>query len=218
MPRFYSWKLLGLSAFVVALSVEGLVQLLRRRRKPLREVLFFPAGVTCTDAELHPERPVPCTCKLPHVDSSLNRLLRHLLSARLSLELCVFSFSSLHLGRAVLMLHERGVRVRVITDSDYMAVTGSQIGWLRKAGISVRHDQDAGYMHHKFAVVDKKILITGSLNWTSQAIQGNKENILVMDDTVIVQAFVDEFEKLWELYNPTTYDFFPNGINKVALV
>ncbi|KAJ1096606.1 hypothetical protein NDU88_001741 [Pleurodeles waltl] len=80
-------------------------------------------------------------------------------------------------------------------------------------GIIVRHDQDTGYMHHKFAVVDKKILITGSLNWTSQAIQGNKENILVVDDTVIVQAFIDEFEKLWELYNPATFDFFPNGKN-----
>ena len=24
-------------------------------------------------------------------------------------------------------------------------------------------------MHHKFAIVDKKVLITGSLNWTTQA-------------------------------------------------
>ncbi|XP_069501839.1 mitochondrial cardiolipin hydrolase [Ambystoma mexicanum] len=95
-----------------------------------------------------------------------------------------------------------------------MAVSGSQISRLRKAGIQVRHDQDSGYMHHKFAVVDKTVVITGSLNWTAQAIQGNKENLLVMDDAVIVQAFLREFENLWEHYNPTTYDFFPNGVSK----
>ncbi|XP_020136738.2 mitochondrial cardiolipin hydrolase isoform X3 [Microcebus murinus] len=49
-------------------------------------------------------------------------------------------------------------------------------------GIQVRHDQDLGYMHHKFAIVDKKVLITGSLNWTTQAIQNNRENVLIMED------------------------------------
>ena len=29
-------------------------------------------------------------------------------------------------------------------------------------------------MHHKFAIVDRKVLITGSLNWTTQAIQNNR--------------------------------------------
>jgi phosphatidylserine/phosphatidylglycerophosphate/cardiolipin synthase-like enzyme len=50
------------------------------------------------------------------------------------LELCLFAFSSPQLGRAVQLLHQRGVRVRVITDCDYMALNGSQIGLLRKAG------------------------------------------------------------------------------------
>ncbi|VFV19389.1 phospholipase d6 [Lynx pardinus] len=104
---------------------------------------------------------------------------------------------------------ERGVRVRVITDCDYMALNGSQIGLLRKAGIQVRHDQDLGYMHHKFAIVDKKVLITGSLNWTTQAIQNNRENVLIMEDEEYVRLFLEEFERIWEEFNPTKYTFFP---------
>ncbi|XP_004640394.2 mitochondrial cardiolipin hydrolase [Octodon degus] len=107
------------------------------------------------------------------------------------------------------LLHQRGVRVRVITDCDYMALNGSQIGLLRKAGIQVRHDQDLGYMHHKFAIVDKKVLITGSLNWTTQAIQNNRENVLIMEDSEYVRLFLEEFERIWEEFNPAKYSFFP---------
>ncbi|KAF1623081.1 Mitochondrial cardiolipin hydrolase, partial [Eudyptes chrysolophus] len=150
----------------------------------------------------------PCPCPLPRGDCSLSRLLRRLLSARRSLEICLFAFSSPQLGRAVQLLHRRGVRVRVVTDAQYMGLQGSQIGLLRHAGIQVRHDQENGYMHHKFAIVDRRMLITGSLNWTTQAIQTNRENVLVVEDAEYVKPFLDEFERIWEEYNPIHYRFF----------
>ncbi|XP_074063101.1 mitochondrial cardiolipin hydrolase isoform X2 [Macrotis lagotis] len=76
--------------------------------------------------------PSGCLCPLPHGESSLSRLLQYVLSARSSLELCLFAFSNPQLGRAVHLLHQQGVRVRVVTDCDYMALNGSQIGRLRK--------------------------------------------------------------------------------------
>ncbi|KAJ7417958.1 hypothetical protein BTVI_30867 [Pitangus sulphuratus] len=62
-------------------------------------------------------------------------------------------------------------------------------------------------MHHKFAIVDRRVLITGSLNWTTQAIQSNRENVLVVDDAACVKPFLDEFERIWEEYNPANYSF-----------
>lgn len=111
----------------------------RRRRPPVREVLFFPSPPTCTEALLAEAAGLgttarPCPCPLPQGNSSLSRLLRHLLSARRSLEICLFAFSSPQLGRAVQLLHRRGVRVRVVTDAQYMGLPGSQIGLLRHAG------------------------------------------------------------------------------------
>ncbi|XP_063171015.1 mitochondrial cardiolipin hydrolase [Candoia aspera] len=196
------------AALAVGLGValEALLAWLLRRRRAaaVREVLFFPSRVTCTEGLLAEG---PCACPLPHGESALGRLLARVLAARRSLELCVFAFSSPQLGRAVALLHRRGVRVRVIVDADYMAVRGSQIGPLRRAGIQVRHDQESGYMHHKFAIIDKKVLITGSLNWTTQAIQNNRENVLVVEDQDCVNIFLAEFEKIWEDYNPTNYTF-----------
>ncbi|XP_069840375.1 mitochondrial cardiolipin hydrolase [Dendropsophus ebraccatus] len=203
-----SWRLLGLSAVLVSLGLELMYRLLQRRRRPKREVLFFPTPLICTEPLLSPG--LLCSCPLPHsMDGPLSRLLLRLLQARRSLELCVFTFSSPPLARAVLLLHDRGVRVRVITDSDYMAASGSQIGALRKAGVAVRHSQSSGFMHHKFAVVDRSVVITGSMNWTMQAIQTNRENLLITDDGVCVQAYMEEFERLWEEYDPAGYSFFP---------
>ncbi|XP_073502081.1 mitochondrial cardiolipin hydrolase [Phyllobates terribilis] len=204
-----SWRRLGVAAVAVALALELVYRFMRRRRRPpVREVLFFPAPLVCAEPLLSPGS--RCSCPLPHrTDGPLSALLRRLLGARRSLELCIFTLSSLPLARAVLLLHGRGVRVRVITDSDYMAAAGSQIGELRKAGVVVRHNQSSGYMHHKFAVVDRSIVLTGSMNWTQQAIQTNQENLLVTDDGACVRAYLQQFERLWEEYDPAGYCFFP---------
>ncbi|XP_058863159.1 mitochondrial cardiolipin hydrolase isoform X2 [Acipenser ruthenus] len=200
-----TFKLLGIGVVAATLSLEGISWLLRclrdGRGRPVKEVLFFPTTVTCIN---HLFLPGPCSCSLPHGDSTpFTQLLRHLLSARSSLDLCIFAFSSQELCRVVLELHrQRGVSVRVVTDKDYMMISGSQIGALHKAGISVRHELGGFHMHHKFAVVDKKLLITGSLNWTHQAVQGNKENVLVTEDSGFVRPFLLEFEKLWDANDP----------------
>lgn len=52
-------------------------------------------------------------------------------------------------------------------------------------------------MHHKFVIIDKKLLITGSANWTMQAFYGNSENIIITNDNNIVSQFVVEYDRLW---------------------
>merc|ERR1711976_971310 len=57
-------------------------------------------------------------------------------------------------------------------------------------------------MHHKFAVVDKSVLINGSFNWTRQAEDGNQENMIVHRDCPdLVGPFVHEFNRLWSKFN-----------------
>ncbi|KAJ8264024.1 hypothetical protein GJAV_G00144210 [Gymnothorax javanicus] len=219
MSLRHTVKMVGLGAVALTLSVEWLDWLIRRlwsrycRRGPLNEVLFFPTAVTCVEHLFNPDQRItisPCPCPLPHgLETSFTRLLRHLLSAALSLDLCVFAFSSQELSRAVLLLQARGVAVRVVTDKDYMSITGSQIGTLRRAGICVRHEMGAVHMHHKFAVVDGRLLITGSLNWTLTAIKRNKENILVTEDPDLVLPFVLEFQQLWDANDPAQH--FPKA-------
>jgi len=56
-------------------------------------------------------------------------------------------------------------------------------------------------MHHKFAIIDNSILITGSTNWTMSAFFGNFENTLVTNESALVMPFVNQFERLWTIFN-----------------
>uniref|UniRef100_A0A8D3AV24 Mitochondrial cardiolipin hydrolase n=2 Tax=Scophthalmus maximus TaxID=52904 RepID=A0A8D3AV24_SCOMX len=208
-------KAVGLGVVALALSLELLAWFLRRHRsgRTLNEVLFFPSELACVEQVFNPSSPhFPSSCSpscpLPHgVETSFSRLLRRILSATSSLDLCVFSFSNMDLRRAVLALQSKGVTIRVLTDKEYAAITGSQIGVLRKAGICVRCDTASVYMHHKFAVVDSRLLITGSLNWTLTAVQSNKENILITEEPELVQPFIQEFHRLWVDNDPARHRY-----------
>ncbi|XP_061627514.1 mitochondrial cardiolipin hydrolase isoform X2 [Phyllopteryx taeniolatus] len=229
MSVMWTVKVVGLGAVAFSLSVELLWRLLRHLRPPtvLNEVLFFPSNVACMEHIFSPASPHSCCCPLPHgVQTSFTRLLRFILSATSSLDLCLFSFSNMDLSRAVLHLYRKKVAVRVLVDEQYSVISGSQVGALRKAGrfihnaVKWRHpslspcssSSSAGicvrnvglyvHMHHKFALVDGRRLITGSLNWTLAAVQCNAENILVTEEPRLVRPFVGEFRRLWADNDP----------------
>jgi hypothetical protein len=62
-----------------------------------------------------------------------------------------------------------------------------------------------GMLHHKFCVIDREILITGSYNWSNNA-KKNDENVLISvavndDDYFIINNYDNEFQKLLYKYN-----------------
>jgi hypothetical protein len=51
-------------------------------------------------------------------------------------------------------------------------------------------------VHHKFCIIDNKIVITGSYNWTYYAENRNWENIVVLLDEEVVNGYISEFDKI----------------------
>lgn len=68
------------------------------------------------------------------------------------------------------------------------------------SGIAIKMQYSDNMMHHKFAIVDGDILISGSTNWTMSAFFGNFDNILITNQRSLVKPFVSEFQKLWEVF------------------
>ena len=62
-------------------------------------------------------------------------------------------------------------------------------------------DNTPNHMHHKFALIDQRVLVNGSFNWTRSATEYNQENILVTDEQGLVAAYLREFESLWEEFS-----------------
>lgn len=131
------------------------------------------------------------------------RLLRLLRRAVTSLDIAVFSITDNAIADAIAAAAGRGVAVRLISDDEQAKSRGSDILRLAASGIPTRLDASPTYhMHHKFAVVDGRLLATGSYNWTQQAHHGNAENVLVVRDPMAVREYQAAFDALWDACVP----------------
>jgi phosphatidylserine/phosphatidylglycerophosphate/cardiolipin synthase-like enzyme len=98
-----------------------------------------------------------------------------------------------------------GVKISIILSSESNQIVASQLEKIGYGNISVHilGKSKENLMHHKFCVIDEAILITGSYNFTSNAI-GNDENILVIDeDSVLIWSYIDEFSRLLSNFRST---------------
>lgn len=119
--------------------------------------------------------------------------------ARKSVKAAVFSFYSTAIGEALVEARKRGVDVEVVTDrvqasqsymTSYLAENGVKFRWSR--------GQDGrGVMHHKFAVFDGKLLMTGSFNWSVNAQSNNFENMYYTTAPGYVSAFSAHFDEVF---------------------
>jgi cardiolipin hydrolase len=114
-----------------------------------------------------------------------------------SIDVCVFTISDNRIKDKLLYAWQKGVKIRIITDNDKSFDKGSDVHELANAGIAVKIDNSDNHMHHKFAVFDKKVLLTGSYNWTRSASEYNQENVLITSYLQVVEQYNAAFEKLW---------------------
>ena len=131
-------------------------------------------------------------------DQCANKIIALLSRAKHSVDICVFTISDNNISKAILDAHKRGIEVKIITDNDKANDLGSDIYSLAKQGLNIRMDQSPNHMHHKFALVDQSNLINGSFNWTRSASKYNQENIVVTNDSKLLGAFQNAFNKLWK--------------------
>lgn len=136
-------------------------------------------------------------------DDCRNKIMALCKNAKHHIDVCIFTISDNKLSDSLINAHQRGIKVRVISDDDKQHDTGSDICILLEAGIPLRTDQTPALMHHKFAIFDQRILLNGSFNWTTSASSINEENILTTDSPILVSQYLSKFEKLWEKYKPS---------------
>jgi len=116
--------------------------------------------------------------------------------ANKSIDLAMYSFTLDSIGDALIEAQSRGVAVRVILERSQVN-QWSEYSRLRSAGIKVVLDENDNYMHNKFMVIDGKVVLTGSYNYTKQADTQNDENLIVIEDSRVAKAYEDEFNEMW---------------------
>ncbi len=98
---------------------------------------------------------------------------------------------------------ERGVSVRIVINAeDRDELRGRYVDRIVAAGGQIRYKQTNAeayqLMHHKLVIVDDRVLVNGSGNWSGSAFFNNYENYVRYDDPAAVEPFVDLYARLWQ--------------------
>ncbi len=131
-------------------------------------------------------------------DSGLHRIIGLIKNAKESVRIASFTFTNENIADELLRAHSRGINVTILTESKQKNVMGSQYERLKGFGLNIRLDGNKYNMHHKFLVIDGKILETGSPNFTFGGFNKNDENMLIIYDERLALKYVLEFNGLYD--------------------
>lgn len=159
----------------------------------------------------------PTTQRFDWVETVNGLAAKYLVEAKRSIKAALFVFSDQNLADAMEKGRSRGAEIGVLIEpkfafrpySELLDLLGLEMAgenceieednnpWktpVREAGISklIRGD----VLHHKFAVIDNKVVIVGSQNWSAAANYINDETLVVIEDAKISEQFTQEYVRL----------------------
>lgn len=126
--------------------------------------------------------------------------------AKSYIHIAMFNLTNGRIARALVKVSKRGIDTKVIMDMESSLDDHSKGRFLENKGIDIKYKKglyrnnlgdEAGLMHNKFAVIDGKVVITGSYNWTASAEKWNYENLLIIPSARVTELFEREFNRLW---------------------
>jgi len=131
----------------------------------------------------------------PYVDQTIEtRIIAAIEGAQCRVLVAMYSFTDDEIGQALVEAHQRSVKVYVLLDDGQDSdKQGREFPRLQAAGIPVGVEHLSGLLHHKFAVVDDVLVITGSYNWSDRADDQNFENAVFVTCAEIAESFATEF-------------------------
>ncbi|UCC92075.1 MAG: phospholipase [Candidatus Aenigmatarchaeota archaeon] len=90
---------------------------------------------------------------------------------------------------------ERGIGVKIITDET--PTEKPVLSMLRERGVDIKFDSKDVTTHAKLIIIDSKIVIIGSTNWSYYSIDKNHEaNVMIISEPLAGQ-FEHYFESVW---------------------
>ncbi len=139
-------------------------------------------------------------------------LIAYINRAKQSIDIAIYSFSNDGLSNMSTALNNaatRGVNIRIIycgtTTDPAIAELNSTIHTLQGPGANnTTYPTRNGIMHNKFMIVDVNstnagdpLVWTGSVNWTSDNMNTDANNVIIIQDQSLARTYLAEFEEMW---------------------
>jgi phosphatidylserine/phosphatidylglycerophosphate/cardiolipin synthase-like enzyme len=122
--------------------------------------------------------------------------------ARESLDMAAYQLSDRRLIAALEAAARRGVKIRLYLDPDQPSLTGGPAtqalaSLLRTPGVEARVKTAPDLMHLKSYQIDRRVLRTGSGNFTVSGGTRQENDAVLIESANVVAAFLREFDYLW---------------------
>lgn len=109
------------------------------------------------------------------------------------------------LNLAVCAAAHRGVKVRVLMNVESMGHAITRIntrtaGFLERAGCVVKFGQVGVATHAKMLIIDNRVLVLGSHNFSKGAFSRNQEASIVVEGRKDIVAYREYFKSLWDQF------------------
>lgn len=181
-------------------------------KKPLRSPQQIQVGNTHISVQFS-----PTSSTVPWQHSTNGLIGQFLNTATNSVDLALFVFSEQRLANILETSHQQSVQIRALIDPSFAFRTYSEA--LDMMGVALsdqcKYEKDnrpwqnaiatvgtpqlpqGDSLHHKFGIIDKRTVITGSHNWSAAANTTNDETLLVLQNPTVAAHYVQEFERLY---------------------
>lgn len=145
--------------------------------------------------------PVRTDVRAAFGDECETMVIKEVSRAKKEVLVAIYSLTRRNINSALVQAVKRDVSVTVKYDTRQAQLEAMQdsLNYLRKHGvlcIAIKMSDERASMHHKFMVIDRKRVLTGSYNYTVPATVLNYENLVVIESDETAAAFAKEFEKI----------------------
>jgi phosphatidylserine/phosphatidylglycerophosphate/cardiolipin synthase-like enzyme len=132
-------------------------------------------------------------------DDFEQRLLELIENANYSIDFLAYAFTSIPLTQALKIKSNKGIKIRGVFDKKWNSNPYSKYSEMLSSGLNVKLDGNKQTMHDKVFIIDDKIVVTGSYNFTEKANEKNNENAIVVHNEEFASRYEDEFEEIFTL-------------------
>lgn len=125
--------------------------------------------------------------------------------AHKEIKIAMYAFTNTRLSKALKIAAKRGVKVRIVADykeAFYKRSVIPNLAAIKNISVKLLKPYKKGKMHIKLAIVDNKIVISGSVNYTYSAFFRNFEILEISKNKTHIKNLNTVFKKLWKVSKP----------------
>ena len=125
---------------------------------------------------------------LPDEANSLkNRLRYEILNAKETIFVAMYNFSYKQIAKHLIEASKNGVKITVLLDKSKVDNNDTIYSMLKEANINVIFDDKVEKMHLKAMLIDDKLAVLGSMNFTRKSFEENYDFVYFNKDKKVIQ-------------------------------